>query len=88
MADQQEVSIRPNLSDPAIRNRVFMAWVVPEIPLPGMDFLIFEPDAHAPVEEIAEPGRSRRPNPLNFLPPAGFHHLIKIKADADINITG
>jgi hypothetical protein len=64
-----------------------MARVVPVIAGAAVDLMVGEPKPAAPVKQIPEVRGVRLPHTLNLFAPAGFKNLIKIEANADINIT-
>jgi hypothetical protein len=56
-----------------------MARVMPHIAVLGMDFLIVELDAAAPIKHIAEAGcLTLDPDALNLFAPAGLKNFINV----------
>jgi hypothetical protein len=86
MDSQEHVGVGPDLGDSAIRHGVFMAWVVPPIAMSGVDLLVFELDATAPVKHVAQARCFLSPDPLYFFTPARLKKLIKVQRYANINV--
>jgi hypothetical protein len=86
MDSQKHVGISPDLGDSAIRNRVFMARVVPVIAISGVDLLILKLDTAAPVEHIPKACCSLDPDPLYLFTPTWLKDLIKVQRDTNINV--
>ena len=83
---KQHVCLRPDFRDPPVRDWVFVAGVMPHIAVLGMNFLVIEVDAAAPIEHVAQSGRlAFDPYTRNLLTPAGLKNLINVKTDADIH---
>lgn len=65
-----------------------MAWMLPTIAVTGMDFLVIEDDATAPIKLVPQTGcLTRNPNALDLVAPTGLQHFVNVEADADIVIT-
>ena len=89
MAYQQHIGVGPDLCNSAIWAGVLMARVVPIVAMSGMDFLVHKLDAAAPVKVVPEAGAfAHFPDPLNLFAPAGFHDLVQVQADANVDIFG
>ena len=53
-----------------------MAGMMPHVAVPGVDFLVVEGNAAAPVEHVTKAGRVVLPDALNFLTPTGLKFLV------------
>ena len=65
-----------------------MARVDPAVSVAGVDLFVMKNNACAPIEAVPQTGCSFGPNTLNFFAPTGLQFLIKVKANANINIAG
>ena len=55
----------------------------------GMDFLVHKLNAAAPVKVVPKAGAfALFPDPLNLLTPTGFHDLVQVQADANVDVFG
>ena len=89
MAYQQLLCIGPDLLDPAISAGVLMARMMPMVAVTGMNFLVHELDATAPVKVVPEAGAfAHFPDPLDLFAPTGFHDLVQVQADANVDVFG
>ena len=89
MAYQQHIGVGPDFRNSAIGAGVLMARVVPMVAMSGMDFLVHKLDAAAPVKVVPEAGAfAHFPDPLNLFAPAGFHDLVQVQADANVDVFG
>jgi hypothetical protein len=79
MDGNEEVGLSPDFFNTSVRYRIFVAGVLKRVSVSGVDFLVVERDACAPIKHVTEAGGlSLDPDTFNLLTPARLQNLVDV----------